>query len=135
MCRFYYFILIQTFISTFIYFHLILNHDASGVGLQIITGSLTDQSKGFFIMIQLHALIIIHTFGLFESVYPLKHIYSDKVGKMAKNHHHLGNLNQHQQIIKARKGQMQSARITSESEKSISGWEMDGRRYTVEVDY
>ena len=54
-------------------------------------------------MIQLHAFIIIHTFGLYESVYPLKHIYSDKVDKMAKNHHHLGNLNQYQQIIKAMK--------------------------------
>ena len=90
-------------------------------------------------MIQLHALIIIHTFGLYESVYPLKHIYSDKVDKMAKNHHHLGNLNQYQQIIKAMKDQMRSVGITAESENSgvfpITGWEMDFRRYTAEVDY
>ena len=94
-------------------------------------------------IIQPLALIIVYTFLLYETVYPFKHIYSNKVVKIAQNHHHLGNRNQHQKVIKARKGPIQSVRITAETGNSgvfpISGWEMDVRPkpngYTAQVDH
>ena len=94
-------------------------------------------------IIQPLALIIVYTFLLYETVYPLKHIYRSKGAKIAQNHHHLRNLNQHQKVIKARKGPIQSVRINAESGNSgvfpISGWEMDVRPkpngYTAQVDH
>ena len=95
-------------------------------------------------IIQPLALIIVYTFLLYETVYPLQHIYSSKVAKIAQNHHHLGNLNQHQKVLKARKGPIQSVRITAESGNSgvfpISRWEEKDVRpkpngYTIQVDH
>ena len=95
-------------------------------------------------IIQPLALIIVYTFLLYETVYPLQHIYSSKGAKIAQNHHHLGNLNQHKKILKARKGPLQSVRITAETGNSgvfpISGWEeMDVRPkpngYTIQVNH
>ena len=94
-------------------------------------------------IIQPLALIIVYSFLLYETVYPLKHIYRSKGAKIAQNYHHLRNRNKHQKVLKARKGPIQSVRITAETGNSgvfpISGWEMNVRPkpngYTIQVDH